>query len=468
MVDYQPLTGIDGGWSNYLESNRQGYNQARQNALDSEATRKRELGMQVGNALASGDNQGALNTSLRGGDFSTAAAIRGWNETDQDRALKQAQLKAEKTYNLFDSIASASDPAAAFEHAAQAGLKAGIFTPQDIESARSSVKQYGVPEAMKIYAGQVGKQQELIKQQTEQRQLEAKQMALGLKAANGDAVREKAYLNFWKDKRPDLVSQFLTPEGEIKPGAREAILGLGGAESEKTTFGMTPQYYTDENGQLRIGQLSSAGGMKSVEVPGKLAPSLQFRDTGTSLEGVNTRTGTTVTSIPKDVAGKESMEEQGKAQGKAAADLPRIVENAQNGLDTIAAIRKHPGKSAATGWSYYVSGLPGTESRSFLNHLKQAQGQSFLQAFNSLKGGGQITEIEGEKATQAIARLDAPQDEKDFDQALNDLEMIIRRGMARAKASAVAKPVLPSEDTTKKEKVGPLRLRYNPETGELE
>ncbi len=51
------------------------------------------------------------------------------------------------------------------------------------------------------------------------------------------------------------------------------------------------------------------------------------------------------------------------------------------------------------GWIDYVS-----SPRDFNAMLDQVQGGAFLQAFESLKGGGQITQIEGEKATQAIVR----------------------------------------------------------------
>ena len=49
--------------------------------------------------------------------------------------------------------------------------------------------------------------------------------------------------------------------------------------------------------------------------------------------------------------------------------------------------------------------VPGTERAGARSYLDQIGGQAFLQAFESLKGGGQITEIEGTKATTALTRL---------------------------------------------------------------
>jgi len=41
--------------------------------------------------------------------------------------------------------------------------------------------------------------------------------------------------------------------------------------------------------------------------------------------------------------------------------------------------------------------------------INQIQGQEFLNAFNDLRGGGQITQIEGERALDARSRLNVRQ-----------------------------------------------------------
>lgn len=65
------------------------------------------------------------------------------------------------------------------------------------------------------------------------------------------------------------------------------------------------------------------------------------------------------------------------------------------------------------------------------SRLSQLEGQSFLQAFESLKGGGQITEIEGQKATQAIARLSRDQSVDDFRAALEELRSVLVLAQSR-------------------------------------
>lgn len=68
--------------------------------------------------------------------------------------------------------------------------------------------------------------------------------------------------------------------------------------------------------------------------------------------------------------------------------------------------------------------------------MDQINGQAFLQAFNALKGGGAITEIEGQKATEAIARLNTAQSYEDYKAALDELRGVVTRGIANAKSKA--------------------------------
>ena len=62
----------------------------------------------------------------------------------------------------------------------------------------------------------------------------------------------------------------------------------------------------------------------------------------------------------------------------------------------------------------------------------QIKGASFLEAFESLKGGGQITEKEGAKGTEAINRMSIAQSEKEFIAAARDLQEVIRKGVMTA------------------------------------
>ena len=57
--------------------------------------------------------------------------------------------------------------------------------------------------------------------------------------------------------------------------------------------------------------------------------------------------------------------------------------------------------------------------------IKQIVGQNFMTAYKGLKGGGPITDIEGNKAQSALARMDQAQSPEDYKSALLDLKAIV-------------------------------------------
>jgi hypothetical protein len=121
--------------------------------------------------------------------------------------------------------------------------------------------------------------------------------------------------------------------------------------------------------------------------------------------------------------------QQEKEQGKQAA-----IANAQDSLAVLDKAINHPGRETATGVSGSVDPrnyLPGTDAKNFRVVLDQIKGQAFMQAYQNLRGGGQITEVEGKKATDAIARLDTAQSDKEFVTALTDLRSVMQRGYDR-------------------------------------
>lgn len=69
--------------------------------------------------------------------------------------------------------------------------------------------------------------------------------------------------------------------------------------------------------------------------------------------------------------------------------------------------------------------------------IDQVRGDVFLSAFATLKGGGQITELEGTKAEQAQARLSTAQSEEDFRAALNELKFYTELGIRRMKGEKI-------------------------------
>lgn len=138
-------------------------------------------------------------------------------------------------------------------------------------------------------------------------------------------------------------------------------------------------------------------------------------------------------ALPGAIAtGEEAIRKVDELVGKAP------VVNAEGKVVT-------PGTKPAAGFGQAVGAgipglkyIPGTSAADFNARLNEIQGGAFLQAFNTLKGGGSITEAEGTKATQAINRMSTAQSEKEFNIAAREYQDVLRTGISRAKAKAKA------------------------------
>lgn len=145
----------------------------------------------------------------------------------------------------------------------------------------------------------------------------------------------------------------------------------------------------------------------------------------------------------RDAIAVEVGKDRAKAQVKAEGELPQVEAEAQQTIGLVDKLINHPGFSTVVG-SKGPTGIPaaagypipGTDAADFTVLRNQLVGKQFLQAFETLKGGGQITEVEGKKATDAIARMDTAQSEKEFKVAAEEFKAVIRAGLGRAKKKA--------------------------------
>jgi hypothetical protein len=153
---------------------------------------------------------------------------------------------------------------------------------------------------------------------------------------------------------------------------------------------------------------------------------------------------------------KEYGQTLGKNKAVAEQALPGAIQTAEEGIRLIdemvgkpeikdasgkviqKATKPHPGFSSYVG-ATLVPGMrfmEGSDAASYEVRQKQIEGKAFLEAFNALKGGGSITEKEGEKATAAIMRMNKASNEKEYVAAARELQGILRTGMDRSRAKA--------------------------------
>jgi hypothetical protein len=145
---------------------------------------------------------------------------------------------------------------------------------------------------------------------------------------------------------------------------------------------------------------------------------------------------------------KTAARETAEAQATKLAAVPQIITKSDQTLALINQALTHPGRATATGLSGTIDPrnyAPGTDARDFRVLLDQLKGQTFLEAFQSLKGGGAITQVEGTKAEQAIARLNTAQSDEAFEQALRELAEVAQSAKRRALDLAGGQSVSPSQ-----------------------
>ena len=270
-----------------------------------------------------------------------------------------------------------------------------------------------------------------------------------MSSGDEDLIKQGVALKVAQNKPSSQIGRFRpSKQGVVDTMTGQIVPGTAQSGADAAEYGTSPQYFRDKDGNLRIGQLSKAGGLKPVDLDegATILPGVDYKDTGTAFVPFDKRSGQqSGPAIPKNIAGKEAAEEVGKLGGQAQVALPAAKTMVDNAFKTIGELRAHPGLDTATGASNVFdprSWIPGTDSYDFQAKNKQAQGQSFMTARDALKGAGQVTDFEGAKGEQAIANLDAAQSKEQYLAALATLEQMMKASYAdlQTKAGMVAGP----------------------------
>jgi hypothetical protein len=133
---------------------------------------------------------------------------------------------------------------------------------------------------------------------------------------------------------------------------------------------------------------------------------------------------------------------------KSRLDLPKMVAQSNNTIKLVDDLIAHKGLDTATGLSSKIDPrnyIAGTDATNFNIRLDQLKGQQFMEAYQTLKGGGQITEVEGKKATDAISRMNTAGSKDEFVKAAREFQDVIKTGVNRAKMKAGGN-IMPSNE----------------------
>jgi hypothetical protein len=125
------------------------------------------------------------------------------------------------------------------------------------------------------------------------------------------------------------------------------------------------------------------------------------------------------------------------AQAAATTGLAEKEILADTAFNVLNQMKTHKGLSAAVGLKGITNIFPGTEAANFKALVDQVSGQAFSEAFQRLKGGGHITEVEGKKAEQAMTSLaNRDQSEEQYVAKIDELIDIFSRGLEKERRAA--------------------------------
>lgn len=141
---------------------------------------------------------------------------------------------------------------------------------------------------------------------------------------------------------------------------------------------------------------------------------------------------------------KTAASETAKSDVAALSEAPVAIEQGQRALALLnrmvgnpkgrgAEAQPHPGFQGVVGATFVPGArlVQGTAEADFDAMLEQVLGGAFLEAYERLKGTGQVTEIEGKKATQAISRMGRAVSEAEFMQAAQEFRSALETAMER-------------------------------------
>lgn len=142
-------------------------------------------------------------------------------------------------------------------------------------------------------------------------------------------------------------------------------------------------------------------------------------------------------------------------RAKVAAALPQQEQQVQQTIDIINQLENHPGLKQITGSGLLARAPDSDKASTVMNALfantpataalalhQQVKGKAFLQAFNMLRGSGQISNMEGDKATAAMGRMSRAQSTKEYVKALEELKGILTSGLETNRRFANSGPTL--------------------------
>jgi hypothetical protein len=110
----------------------------------------------------------------------------------------------------------------------------------------------------------------------------------------------------------------------------------------------------------------------------------------------------------------------GGAQGEAVAGAPGDIAAADIALGKITELREDPNRAWGTGASSLLNFIPATPGYDYQTKVDEVTAGAFLTAIQQMRGLGQLSNVEGQTAKQAVTRMKTATSEQEFLDALSD------------------------------------------------
>lgn len=237
---------------------------------------------------------------------------------------------------------------------------------------------------------------------------------------------QRAQLELAQMQEPQTVKPLeerkaLAAEAGLQPGTPEyqAYIATGNLPTPNggSEFGLNPIMGRDAEGNAIVMQLGKDGTAVVTRLPEGVTPDMGLKAYETA-QGAALGKGAGEAQIGAQVAlpGAAGLAEQISSQVDALKNDP-YLENMLGPIDRL---------------------LPNTteDAARVQSMMDQLKGGAFLQARQLLKGGGAITDFEGQKAEAAFIRMNDAQKPEDYKAALDEFNFYVQQGLAKLEAQA--------------------------------
>jgi hypothetical protein len=284
-----------------------------------------------------------------------------------------------------------------------------------------------------------------------------------IQARGGNPEQTVGMLQAYEQGNKDQVKNGLT-------GVAASLVATGDLQPKayELAFGPAPGSLTEDQKQklelekqkLGIMQNKSAQDNSYYTYTGTPSGLVRLDSRGGPPVLVTDPQGNSITKSADDPGLQSKLAEaktSGKTISQAKANLPKVESASKFVLGHVDSILNHPGRPWSTGLLSLSPTVRGTRQADFRNRLAQIGGSSFLTAFETLKGGGQITEVEGQKATAAVNRMKDSTSDEEFNAAAKDFKDVVMSAQKNARDLASGKTLstqdLPAQPASSKYKI---------------